>query len=498
MKLSVNQRIVIGFLVLLTFYGVSGYISLKNLDKSREITTRNSLVNQPSIILLNELELVATNARNYTNTWVTIDIADNEEKVALRRIHDTLYPALKEQLLKIAPQWNNAAQADTLAHILTDFEEVMRYQGSIMSSLQNMEAYQDYLLRVDVEINLLDKVNTGSKHTLKRLTALLGVLKTQTAREEKEILASFQSIRTSNIILTVIAILIGLIVAITTLRSVRLERQKTAIAAERDEVQEQKAIIEEKNREILDSITYAERIQHSFLPSDEVMSEMLEEYFVFYAPRDIVSGDFYWYHPCNCGENILIAAADATGHGVPGAFVSLVCYNGLNRTVNEFEETQPARILNKTTELVEATFGKYQQENVRDGMDIALAKINLVQRKILSAGAHNSTYIIRKGEIITLKADRQPVGAFDLRQPFTQHAMDLEPGDRIYLFSDGFTDQFGGPKSKKYKLQPFLQFLTTIYALPMEEQHQRLQEEFNRWKGNEDQLDDVLVIGIGV
>jgi serine phosphatase RsbU (regulator of sigma subunit)/Tfp pilus assembly protein PilF len=254
--------------------------------------------------------------------------------------------------------------------------------------------------------------------------------------------------------------------------------------------------------EITESFRYAKRIQKAILPPDSLIRELLPESFVLFKPKDIVSGDFYWLE--KIGNKILIAAVDCTGHGVPGAMVSVVGYNCLNRTVREFGLSQPAEILNKLTELVEGTFQHkdFQSENaadeIKDGMDISICSIDLSAKKMEWAGANNPLWIHRRGELMEIAADKQPVGKFDYRQPFTNHAIDLQADDSIYLFTDGYADQFGGPNGKKFKYRQLKDLLIESCKLDMMQQKAILDETFESWKNDLEQIDDVCIVGIRI
>ncbi len=258
-------------------------------------------------------------------------------------------------------------------------------------------------------------------------------------------------------------------------------------------IRNQKMIVEEKNKEIMDSIGYAKRIQTAILPPNKVVKEYLQNSFILYKPKDIVAGDFYWIE--HKDGKILFAAADCTGHGVPGAMVSVVCNNGLNRSVREYGLTDPGKILDKTREIVLQEFEKSEEE-VKDGMDIALC--SLYGNKLQYAGAHNPLWIIRNGEIIEIKANKQPIGKFDNPEPYTTHKIDLMQGDSIYIFSDGYVDQFGGEKGKKFKAKAFRELLLSIQDKSMEEQKQIIDDAFETWKGPIEQIDDVCVIGVKI
>lgn len=256
-------------------------------------------------------------------------------------------------------------------------------------------------------------------------------------------------------------------------------------------IEKQKEEVEEAHQEIKDSIAYAKRIQSAILPPNKVVKEYLQESFILYKPKDVVAGDFYWLE--HKDNKVLFAAADCTGHGVPGAMVSVVCNNGLNRSVREHSLTEPGKILDKTREIVIQEFEKSEEE-VKDGMDIALC--SLEGNKLQYAGANNPLWIIREGELIETKANKQPIGKFDNLEPYTTHSFELQKGDSIYIFSDGYVDQFGGEKGKKLKAKAFRELLLSIQDKSMEDQKQIIDKAFETWKGDLEQIDDVCVIGV--
>ncbi len=270
-----------------------------------------------------------------------------------------------------------------------------------------------------------------------------------------------------------------------------LSTQLLLVVFFKTEITSNRLILRVKNKEILDSIAYAKRIQEAILPQLKLFHQNLNEIFVLYKPKDVVAGDFYWMELKN--NKVLFAAADCTGHGVPGAMVSVVCNNALNRAVREHGLTIPGEILTKTREIVIQEFEK-SEEDVKDGMDIALCALE--GNKLQYAGAHNPLWIIRNGEIIETKANKQPIGQFDNPEPYTTHSFNLEQGDSLYIFSDGYIDQFGGEKGKKFKAKAFRKLLLSIQDKSMEEQKTVIDESFETWRGNLEQIDDVCVIGV--
>ena len=272
-------------------------------------------------------------------------------------------------------------------------------------------------------------------------------------------------------------------------------KQKQKIELQNIELEIQKKIVEEKNEEITDSIHYAKRIQAAILPPDKVVKEYLTDSFILYKPKDIVAGDFYWLEQKN--GKILFAACDCTGHGVPGAMVSVVCVNGLNRSVREHGLTDPGEILNRTREIVIEEFEKSEEE-VKDGMDVAIC--SLQGHTLQYAGANNPLWIIRKDSSVVeeIKPNKQPIGKYSHAEPFTTHTIELEKGDSIYIFSDGYADQFGGEKGKKFMLRSLKTLLLSVQDNDLLEQKQIIDTKFEDWKGNLAQIDDVCIIGVRV
>lgn len=295
-----------------------------------------------------------------------------------------------------------------------------------------------------------------------------------------------------------------------------ISAQKAEVEQQKEAVESQKEIIEEKNREIVDSINYAKRIQNTILPTEKQINSLLKESFVFFKPKDIVSGDFYWLDQED--ENIFFSSVDCTGHGVPGALVSVVGHNGLNRVLKEFKITEPAKMLDKLNLLVEESFSKNSDSSIKDGMDLSLCKLNTETLKLEFSGANNPLYVIRnenkvdeilaqkadrimegsEGVLYELKADKQPIGKYDFRKPFNQEEIQLKKGDNIYLFTDGYADQFGGEKGKKLMYKPFKRLLLQLSKLPLSEQNMQLNLHFSQWKGRMEQVDDVCVMGVRV
>ena len=276
------------------------------------------------------------------------------------------------------------------------------------------------------------------------------------------------------------------------------------IKLQQKETEIQKNIIEEKHKEITDSINYAERIQRSFLASTEFLDNNLKDYFVFFQPKDVVSGDFYWATKLSNNKFALVTA-DSTGHGVPGAIMSLLNITSLESAVKD-GYTQPADILNVTRKtIIERLKKDGSAEGGKDGMDASLISFDFANNKFTFAAANNPIWVARVSagsatyELIELKPDKMPVGKHDKDfQPFTQHQFELQKGDVVYTLTDGLPDQFGGPKGKKFMYKQLKELLVTIATEPMETQKQILTDALNTWKGDLEQVDDVCLIGVRV
>lgn len=260
----------------------------------------------------------------------------------------------------------------------------------------------------------------------------------------------------------------------------------------------QKLVIEEKTTKIEDSIKYAKRIQDAILPSKEFLDEVTPNYFIYYKAKDIVSGDFYWFG--QQGNRSIVAAVDCTGHGIPGAFMSMIGNTLLNKLVGENKITAPAKILYELRKGVIKALAQSGKIEQKDGMDIALCSIDPVNMKLEFAGAHNPLYIIRKGELIEIKANRMPIGKYLRKEndPFDNHEFEIQKGDMLYMFTDGYVDQFSKKEDKKFTKKRLKALLISIAHLPIKLQENAISDTMSEWKQDKEQLDDMLLIGIQI
>jgi len=294
-------------------------------------------------------------------------------------------------------------------------------------------------------------------------------------------------------------------------RTAEIMQQKEEIEAQRDAIEQQRNMLAEINgtleqaydeisaqkKQLTDSIVYAKRIQTAILPPDDFVQKCLPDCFILYKPKDIVSGDFYWISEID--GKVMVAAVDCTGHGVPGAFMSIVGHNNLNYSVNVKGARKAGKVLNELNQAVTDTLRQQRGHvTLRDGMDIALCCIDFKNMKMDYAGANNPLILVRNGEALTFDANKAPIGAFvgEELTVFNDHEIDLLKGDMLYIFSDGYADQFGGPDNKKFLKRHFKELLAEIYAEPVSKQKDLLDLAFETWKGEHEQIDDILVIGI--
>lgn len=255
--------------------------------------------------------------------------------------------------------------------------------------------------------------------------------------------------------------------------------------------------IKEKNRNINESINYSRRIQNAIIPDTKLIQSLFPESFILYKPRDVVSGDFPWFH--YDGDNVYLAAVDCTGHGVPGAMLSLVGYFQLNNIVESHGECDPGKILDMLDEKVNSTLIKTgNTDNIKDGMDIGFCKINMKKRTLEFAGAHRPLYYVSKDGFQELKGNRWAIGGgtYKNQTTFTNYKIEFKKGESVFFFSDGLPDQFGGPDNKKFGTARIKAVIETYASGSIAELHDAMNEEFYAWKGEGKQTDDVLMIGI--
>lgn len=321
--------------------------------------------------------------------------------------------------------------------------------------------------------------------------------------EKDKVVSASENKRQRLVILLIAAIAAGAaLVAFVIFRSLKLVRQQKTV------IEEQKKLVEEKNKDITDSINYAKRIQQAILPPIDLVYSTLQDSFILYKPKDVVSGDFYFF--TQKGSKILLGAVDCTGHGVPGAFMSMIGHDQLNHIIIEKGIIQPSEILNKLNKGIKQSLKQNEGQGegeTKDGMDVALVSLELDTEtgqeskarkcKLEFAGANRPLYIISRNELTEIKADKTAIaGHTETSYQFTHHELELQYGDTIYIFSDGFYDQFGGESGKKIMTKKFKKLLLEIQHKSMREQEKHLDDFVENWKAGTEQVDDILVIGV--
>jgi len=287
-------------------------------------------------------------------------------------------------------------------------------------------------------------------------------------------------------------------------KNILLKEHKEEIATQNEELQSfmeeiraQRDEIEKKNSEIIDSIMYASKIQNSMIPKGRILYSYFDDFFILNKPKDILSGDFFW--TANYEEKIIVAVADCTGHGIPASLLSVLGISALNEIILKYKNLKPNEILNHLrAKIIVALSQSELSETQKDGMDISLLIFDKNTNTIKFSGAYNPFVVVRNNEIYTIDGDRMPIGIFELQQEFTCKTFQVESGDVIYMFTDGYVDQFGGDNNKKLKRNKFKEQLILAVELPLQVQKERLSLFFSKWKGEYEQVDDVLIVGIKI
>ena len=358
-------------------------------------------------------------------------------------------------------------------------------------ALANMGDFKNGFNYLLINKSLGDSLRNAD-HT-KEITALEMNYEFEKKEKLKEEEHQRQVAKQNMVIYSAIAVIIVvLVIAVFIFRSYREKRKNN------ERLQHAYDIIEEKNTDILGSIRYAKRIQEAVLPPEKMVNEILPDSFILYKPKDMVSGDFYWTEKLENGY--AFAVVDCTGHGVPGAFMSIIGHNAFHRVVHEFNLDTPGSMLDKLSELVQETLRQEGDINIRDGMDIALCIIreNNGRKTLEFAGANNPLYLLSNNTISEIKANKQHIGASESKVAFTTSVVELKGNEIIYIFTDGYADQFGGAKGKKFMYKPFKELLISIAHLPMAEQKNILEQKIEEWKGNFEQIDDICVMGVRI
>jgi len=387
--------------------------------------------------------------------------------------------------------------------------QVMLCYQSLCDVYANLKDYKIALEYKNIYTSIKDEIY--SKERDKSIADMLTQFETN--EKEKEILVHKAEIQKKNAALKrknlqrnyfiLVLVLLGML-SIIMIRAYTQKRKANILLSQQNEkIQFQKREIEQKSGEITKSIQYARRIQQAILPPGDYIQEIIPERFILYKPKDIVSGDFYWVSKSE--SKIILVAADCTGHGVPGAMMSMLGVSFLNEIMTKNIEKDrkftlnAAGFLNELREyIIESLHQHKDTDDINEGMDIALCVIDQEKKRMNFSGANNSILISRKGNLMEFKGDKMPISLYPNMKPFHNHEIDIENDDLVYLYTDGFSDQFGGPDGKRLLRKRFKELIGSISAEPMKTQKEILEKEFEEWKKDEDQVDDVLAMGIKV
>ncbi len=375
---------------------------------------------------------------------------------------------------EIAKKQNNLIKVKNVLYAMIDLYQVMSDHKSIVAVLLELKEVEQNIKKTDLQ-KLQMKIYLEKVHSEE---------KTKMALENKA--KEFILLVTGSTSLFLI-ILVALLIYAN-----HLKKNKNLI------ISEQNKLLAEKNKNITDSIEYAQKIQEAILPPSKILADVFKDYFVLFKPKDKVSGDFYWAHSTK--DHVFFAVADCTGHGVPGALMSMMGYGGLNKAVQDDAIVSPSKILNRLNYFVRKSLHNDQKGNkIKDGMDISLCVYDLKKQLLLYSGALMSLYIIRNSALIEYKSDKMPIGhSLEKTKSFSETKIQLEDGDQIYLFSDGYVDQFGGEFGKKLKYRRFRSLIIKSAQLSAPEKKRFLEDSFAKWRKDHEQIDDVCIMGIKV
>jgi len=592
MRFSISRKIGIGFGVFILAVGIFIFLTNGTLTESKEINQKINKVYSPSLNSLQVLRNQLLRGQGLIQQWATIQSLDSSaERLELKALMEVHVPRQLAEIEAYSTKWRTSEELER-KKLFQLVDSLFGYYKQVISYLPNFESYNDHNNQMMAEFLFIDEqaIPGTFRATNETLDALYHAHRNDMANQIIQMSDSFSRLRMLLVNLSLLVIVIGILIAIFTTRSIvrplnllknkllnlslgiysvhpakagndeigdmaaavnklessfertkefstsigggnfsmqfeplsehdemgkallrmrddlfsyrnemeeKVVAQTIEIRKQRDEVELQRERVTELYQDLKSSIDYAQRLQETILPDDDLIRSMFPDSFVFFRPKATVSGDFYWFK--QQGNRKIFAAADCTGHGVPGAFMSLVGHNVLNQVTKVF--TRPNQILNNLNKLAAEVMraDRSGEGYMRDGMDIALCSLDEKNMTLEFSGAHNPVYIVRGGQILETECDPFSIGSFvNGEKEFTNHTIQLEKGDCLYLFSDGYVDQFGGPKGKKFLRKQFRMLLLQINHLPMAEQKWRLAETLDRWQSHHDQVDDILVMGIRI
>ena len=473
-------------------------INFVAVDGQTKFEANEELMNSEGLYV-NELFLAQ--AVQTREDWEALyEVTEDELKVE-KSITEQQYILIERQLGEISRQEamikENQEILASLREEVLEREEDIRKKSIVLEKQADEIGNQKKVIYNQVrEVQVQREILADQEKDIKTKESTIAQKEGEISKKEEEIqqqdekiVLQAEAIQKQKIIIWATAVALMLVFGLVYFIWINYRNKNKAnvlLKAQRDQIAYQK-------KHITDSIEYAKIIQTAILPSLELFTDQLE-HFVLFKPRDIVSGDFYWVEQIQ--DKYVIIAADCTGHGVPGAFMSMLGVSLLNEIVLTKGVAQPDEILNILRLKIVDALKQETDSILKDGMDMTVCLLDAKNNKLLFSGANNPLYHFRKGELIQIKGDKMPVAFHEIMDPFTVHQLDLEKGDTFYTFSDGYADQFGGPLQKKFLAKNFRNLLTSIQDLPMIKQGIRLDEAFEEYRDDVEQVDDVVIIGI--
>lgn len=508
--------------------------SLFRNNTNIRFTNSLSNIDQPDILYVNQkdypnISIVLAKVKtipclvvgeNYPFQKSMINFVDVDEGEVSFEVNENLIKNGIEIRRSLLRKSKNSMSESQWAELLNQAQNTIKQQQNVIQQTSSeLKSTTDSLDKTNSDLSNTKNVLSQTETELEVKTDSLTYSQLLNQKKDEALLHE----RRIKTYLSVVFVLV-LVILFFIFNNYQKNKKHNAYLAELNQnISQKNTELKQRNKEILDSIRYAERIQKAMLPSEKLVKKYFEQSFIFFKPKDIVSGDFYWMETID--DTIVFAAVDCTGHGVPGAFMSVLGHDGLNRIIKENRVLTPAPILNLLNEFIEDSFNKSGQE-LYDGMDIALCALNMKHQTLQFAGANNPLYLIRdkskgvlmdgeqmiepkmsneKYHLYVVRPDKQPIGKHHNRKHFTNYSFELKSGDSIYVFSDGYADQFGGPDGKKFKYKQFKKLLLTIQDQSMEDQLSIVENTFEEWKNHAyvnkpsfDQIDDVVIIGVKV
>ncbi len=414
----------------------------------------------------------------------------SENYFKLHRLDSSKYYGLKAYDI-----WAKEKEYNNMTDVTFNLAEVFKLEGNYSKAYEFLSLNKSFSDSLKIRNNAKEITQKQMQYEFNKKTVADSIQFAQKEKLTNAILAAdkakLNQAKTIRYSLVIGIILILIFLGFVYSRFKVSKKQNKIITQQHIEVTTQKQLVEEKQREIVDSINYARRLQGAILSNEATINQYLN-HFVYYKPKDIVAGDFYFFEDYN--DHLFIAACDCTGHGVPGAMVSIVCSNALTKSIKEFKLTDPAQIFDKTRELVIENF-KGSDADIKDGMDAAMIVYNKTTKTITWCGANNPLWLIDNGVLTEYKGDKQPIALYDYAKPFTSMVIETKPQSNFYLITDGYADQFGGTNGKKFKYKELKDLITSNAVSDMSLQKKSLNEVFTNWKSTYEQVDDVTIFG---